>query len=343
LDGLRAIAVGCVLLAHNFEFGAAGALNAVAGRLGTAAVHLFFAISGYLITTRLAAEISAYHPAAALKAFYLRRLYRILPPLIPYFALLIAGGSLGILPVRPGEVVAAAFFASNYVQDKSWYTGHFWSLSAEEHFYLFWAPMLALLGFRRSQVAVIVIIVLTVITRPFLLSHSSLSQSRLLEQTHLQLDFFGYASLFALWMQYPRFRLIAQRLATHPAIAAIVVLLGVTALHVRNVDLRTFQALLFGMLVVLLSANPQLAATRALENPLIAWVGKRSYGIYIWQQIIFIPMVASLPWLCLLLPLRIAMVLAVAGISFRFLEEPLLRKAHSWSKLILTGRELQPS
>jgi peptidoglycan/LPS O-acetylase OafA/YrhL len=308
----------------------------LAGRFGTAAVHLFFAISGYLITSRLAAEIAAYHSTDALKAFYLRRIYRIVPPLIPYLTLLIACGSMGILPVRAGEVIAAAFFASNYVQDKSWYTGHFWSLSAEEHFYLLWAPMLALLGFRRSQIAVITIIVVTIVSRPILLSHYGLNESRLLEQTHLQLDYFGYASLFALWMRFPKFRLMAGWLANHLTIVVVVALLGVTSIRVRSVDMRTFQALLFALIVLFLSANRQLWATRVLENSVMAWVGKRSYGIYIWQEIIFVPGTASLSGLCVLLLLRTAMVLTIAEVSYRFLEEPLMRKAHAWSKRILT-------
>jgi peptidoglycan/LPS O-acetylase OafA/YrhL len=343
LDGLRAIAIVSVLVAHNFEFSGAGVLGNAAGRAGTAAVHLFFAISGYLITCRLAEDVAAYRATSVLKAFYIRRVYRIFPPLVPYFALLIGGGWLGMLPIRPGEVTAAVLFASNYFQNKSWYTGHFWSLSAEEHFYLLWAPMLALSGLRRSQAWATLIIILTVITRPILLSHGGLSQSRLLEETHLQLDFFGYASLFALWMRVPKFRLVAVRLGNFWVIGAAIILLALTGMRVRNFDLRTFQAFLFGAIVLLLSANPKLWATRALEHPVIAWVGKRSYGIYIWQQIIFIPMTASFSLLCLLLVLRTTAVLAVAQVSYRFLEAPMLRKGHAWSKRILAGNELGES
>jgi peptidoglycan/LPS O-acetylase OafA/YrhL len=237
-------------------------------------------------------------------------------------------------------VIAAAFFASNYIQGKSWYTTHFWSLSAEEHFYLLWAPMLALLGFRRSRVMVVSIIILTIITRPILLSHSSLGQARSLEQTHLQLDFFGYASLFALWMRSPRFRRLAVRLATHWVIVVVLALLGATSIDLHGVDVRTLQAFLFGAVVLLLSVNPKLWTTRALENPVLTWVGRRSYGIYVWQQIIFVPIPAALPLQCALLPLRIAIVLAVAGLSYRFLEMPLVRKAQTWSDRTLSSSEL---
>ncbi len=335
LDGLRAIAIGCVLFAHSFEFSTTGGVGAAAGPMGTAGVHLFFAISGYLITSRFAAEVASYPTRRALKAFYLRRAWRILPPLLPYFALLIASGQMGILPVRPREVIAAAFFASNYVQGKSWYTMHFWSLSAEEHFYFLWAPILALLGPRRAQAVMVAIIILTLVTRPFLLAHTSLEQARALEQTHLQLDFFAYASLFALWMRSARFRARVVRLATHAVLAAVLVLLGATALHLEGIDTRSLAAFLFGAVVLLLSANPRLGATRALEHPMLAWVGRRSYGIYIWQQIVFVPIAASVIRQSALLIPRTVIVLAVAGVSYRFLERPLLRKAQGWSTRIL--------
>jgi peptidoglycan/LPS O-acetylase OafA/YrhL len=338
LDGLRAIAIGAVLLCHSFEFnGTPSILATAAGRLGTAGVHLFFAISGYLITSRLAAELAVYRPMAALRAFYLRRVFRIVPPLIPFFAILIACSWMGLLAVRSGEVLAAILFYSNYIHGKSWYTAHFWSLSAEEHFYLLWAPILALAGFRRSQVTMVMVIIITIITRPLLMAHSSLDPSRTLEQTHLQLDFFGYASLFALWMRFPKFRFWVRRLATHLVLTVVVALLGATAVHVRGVDLRTLQAFLFGALVLLLSTNPKLAATRALENPLLSWVGRRSYGIYVWQQIIFVPAVAAFPQQCVLIPLHTAIVLAIASVSYRFLELPLLKMAQGWSRQILSG------
>jgi peptidoglycan/LPS O-acetylase OafA/YrhL len=344
LDGLRAVAIGCVLCAHSFEFGTTGPLGVAAGRMGTAGVHLFFAISGYLITSRLAAELAAYPPRPALKAFYVRRVWRILPPLLPYFALLIGCGMAGVLPVRPREVLAATFFASNYMQGKSWYTAHFWSLSAEEHFYLIWAPTLALLGPRRAQMTVVAIILLTLITRPILLAHSSLGQARALEQTHLQLDFFGYASLFALWMRAPRFHRAVTRLANHATIAVVLALLGMTAVRVRDIDTRTLAACLFGVVVLLLSANPRLGLTRALEHPMLTWIGKRSYGIYVWQQLIFVPIAATFAWQSVRLLPHLAIVLAIAGVSYRWLETPLLRKAQGWSRrILLRGEPVAPS
>jgi hypothetical protein len=57
-----------------------------------------------------------------LRAFYLRRFFRIIPPLIPYLATIAIAGLLGILPVHMSEVVAAALFVANYFRAKSWFT-----------------------------------------------------------------------------------------------------------------------------------------------------------------------------------------------------------------------------
>jgi len=100
--------------------------------------------------------------------------------------------------------------------------------------------------------------------------------------------------------------------------------------------MRTLQAFLLGALVLLLSANPKIPVTRALENAHLAWVGRRSYGIYVWQEIVIVPAAMPIPQQCALLLLHTAIVLAIAGVSYRFLETPLLRKAHGWSKQILT-------
>jgi peptidoglycan/LPS O-acetylase OafA/YrhL len=177
LDGLRAIAIAAVLLGHGFvqwdqlEILSRGeyTIAVLAGKLGTAGVKLFFAISGFLLTSRLVRELSEGEPRGVLRAFYIRRLFRIIPPLIPYLVTIAIGGLLGLLPVRMSEIAAAALFAANYIRGKSWFTVHFWSLSVEEHFYLFWAPLLIFAGFRRSKLFAVGVIVLTSIVRPLVL------------------------------------------------------------------------------------------------------------------------------------------------------------------------------
>ena len=134
LDGIRAVAALMVFIAH------AGLDWVVPGGFG---VTIFFFLSGYLITTLLRDEYAA-HDRISLARFYLRRAYRILPPM--YIALgvaaILAGvaGTLG--SVTRGAVAAQMLQMTNYYiigageQQLVPYTGVMWSLSVEEHFYL---------------------------------------------------------------------------------------------------------------------------------------------------------------------------------------------------------------
>jgi peptidoglycan/LPS O-acetylase OafA/YrhL/glycosyltransferase involved in cell wall biosynthesis len=135
LDGIRAAAVLLVFAAH------AGLNDRVPGNFG---VTVFFFLSGYLITTlmRLEADKSG---GVSLKAFYLRRVLRILPPM--YLVLIVASlltafgllqGSLDLFAVE-----AQIFHLSNYyIVANGWWDGRapgtwiYWSLAVEEHFYL---------------------------------------------------------------------------------------------------------------------------------------------------------------------------------------------------------------
>ncbi|MDE2252089.1 MAG: acyltransferase [Gammaproteobacteria bacterium] len=143
LDGIRAVAALMVFIAH------AGLEWLVPGGFG---VTIFFFLSGFLITTLLHEEYSA-HGRIRLGRFYLRRVYRILPPMYIAFALaaLLAAlaGMLG--SVRPMAVLAQLLQLTNYYliahgdQQLVPYTGVMWSLSVEEHFYLLYPLLLLLL------------------------------------------------------------------------------------------------------------------------------------------------------------------------------------------------------
>src|ERR1700722_9087674 len=81
LDGLRAVAILVVMLSH------ANHGDERIAQLGHMGVLIFFALSGYLITTRLLAEYQS-TGRVSLRDFYLRRAFRILPPAVTYLAIL---------------------------------------------------------------------------------------------------------------------------------------------------------------------------------------------------------------------------------------------------------------
>jgi peptidoglycan/LPS O-acetylase OafA/YrhL len=110
---------------------------------------MFFALSGFLITFRLLEEFEQTN-AIGLTGFYRRRARRILPPALIYLALLaLLGPGLHVFQTSFSELSASLFFYRNVYQPPmpgAWYTAHFWTLSLEEQFYLFWPSVLVLLG-----------------------------------------------------------------------------------------------------------------------------------------------------------------------------------------------------
>lgn len=138
--------------------------------LGALGVHMFFALSGFLITHRLVEEY-AQTGRISLARFYQRRARRILPPAMIYLSILaVLGPGLRVMPSSGKEIAAALFFYRNIYRPPlpaSWYTAHFWSLSIEEQFYFFWPAILFLLGphRRRATTAGLAIIAATVVWR----------------------------------------------------------------------------------------------------------------------------------------------------------------------------------
>jgi peptidoglycan/LPS O-acetylase OafA/YrhL len=89
----------------------------------------------------------------SLRSFYTRRVFRIIPPAFAYLATIALLAIVGVIYVSPREWLSSLFFSRNYIlipPNAGWYTGHFWSLAVEEHFYLIWPAALIALGARRA-------------------------------------------------------------------------------------------------------------------------------------------------------------------------------------------------
>jgi peptidoglycan/LPS O-acetylase OafA/YrhL len=145
LDGLRAIAVTIVFLAH------CGLENIIPGGFG---VTIFFFLSGYLITSLLRSEV-AQTGRVGIKDFYIRRTFRIWPPLYITVAFVLLTGFVSESAYKVDWIGIAEqhAFISNY----SFLWGHggrgllaipMWSLAIEEHFYLIF-PFLYAFWFRK--------------------------------------------------------------------------------------------------------------------------------------------------------------------------------------------------
>lgn len=143
LNGLRAISIIIVILYH-FKLHGTIDESAYLVKLldlffrGGFGVNVFFVISGFLITTLLIKEENKTH-SISLKNFYIRRTLRIFPAF--YFLLLVyfIMQLLGYIYISNIAYFSAITYTKYIFKDgKEWFTGHAWSLSIEEHFYLLW-------------------------------------------------------------------------------------------------------------------------------------------------------------------------------------------------------------
>src|SRR5947209_647095 len=114
LDGWRAIAIAFVVISHvSYAPLPASQLRSLAISLGPKGVDIFFALSGFLITSRLLTERRRFG-GISLRKFYLRRAFRLLPASLTYLALLSLLAKKGVTDASAGEVVASIFFLRNF-------------------------------------------------------------------------------------------------------------------------------------------------------------------------------------------------------------------------------------
>ncbi len=330
LDGLRALAVVAVLLSHS------GIVLFGGGWLG---VDVFFVLSGYLITTLLIKE-HASTGRVDLTGFYARRMLRLYPALL----LLLLVGALFYRELGAGGNLEgyglSALLAGTYVQDivqgltQSAHggLGHTWSLGVEEQFYLLWPPVLLLLiGRRRSVMAWSVfggfaswVVMLALLNKS---PDGIPDASYYLPVSRFSGLLLGSATAAMLDRQPP------GPLWTRAWLGWSAAVLGVTTLAAagrlgRYPDMSWESPLMVVATVILLV---HLAAGPSVLHRLLAWtplsyVGRRSYGIYLFHAPVFIVLAAHLSTRRLLaLPLMVVTTMAVAMLSYHYVELPFLR------------------
>jgi peptidoglycan/LPS O-acetylase OafA/YrhL len=156
LDGWRAVAILWVIQAHSEPWRLGIFSNHWLIETGYRGVQLFFALSGFLICTRLLREEQLYS-SISLRSFYIRRLFRIQPAAMTFLIVVVALTLLGVIPHFWSGILGAALMVRNIWPTKLspgyWYTSHFWSLAVEEHFYLLLPAFLVLI--RRYRLAIL--------------------------------------------------------------------------------------------------------------------------------------------------------------------------------------------
>lgn len=143
IDAWRFIAIALVIASHIVEFSHPWYRANVPGLAwrfqgaGTFGVQIFFCISGFVICRGTLSELEK-TGSVSVKGFYVRRFFRIVPPLLFYFLGVGVLAMAGIAEVSIGQFIQSGLFLCNISAfgDCSWWLGHTWSLAYEEQFYL---------------------------------------------------------------------------------------------------------------------------------------------------------------------------------------------------------------
>jgi peptidoglycan/LPS O-acetylase OafA/YrhL len=346
IDALRALAVLAVFFYHSSVGWMPG------GFLG---VDVFFVISGYLITSLLLREFRR-GGHVRLGRFWLRRARRLLPAV----GVLIAVTMIVAAIVEPdridqlrGDAIASLAYFANWhfilghqsyfeqFQRPSLFT-HLWSLSVEEQFYLFWPLVFAagmkLFGRGRLLLGVVAGALASVVLAWILFDPGS-DASRVYYGTDTHAV--GLLAGVALAMVWSPIELRRRR--TGPLVGPILDVVGVLALayillsflHVHDYDLALWHggylwlALVTALLLAVL-AHPAARLGGLLGQAPVLWLGLRSYSFYLWHYPVLMltrpGLDVSLPR-GVLVPLQLLAVLALADLSYRFVELPFRGKA----------------
>ena len=348
IDGLRALAVIAVMFYHlGFSWIPGGFLG----------VDLFFVISGYVIT-RLLLDSIAQSGGLDLRGFYIARTRRLLPALI--FMLVSTIIAIGIwapdtvkrlLTDTPFSLTGTMnWWLVAHHQDYFESIGrppllpHTWSLAVEVQFYLIWPLILYFilkrLGKKVIPAASLIIAAASGVT--LLLVSFSLDASNASKVSHVyfgtdthSIGLFLGAALAVSWIPQ-NFKInVTKQAQNFIDGVGVFGFIGILAcfLFIDETQPTLYKiafplAGLFGAAIIMSVVHPASRFAPVLQNPVLLWIGERSYAIYLWHWVIFQVTRPSLDlagqqWA--LYALRILIVFALSDISLRYIELPIRR------------------
>jgi peptidoglycan/LPS O-acetylase OafA/YrhL len=334
IQGLRAVAVGLVLLFHIWP-------DAVPG--GYIGVDVFFVISGYLIVGSLAREAERDGRVSLLK-FYSRRARRLLPAASLVLAFAFAGTFLWLPPARWQDTLIQ--IAASALYSENWYLSwaavdylaaenapspvqHYWSLSIEEQFYIVWPlVMLAIIAVARvfgAPVRQLLGGALGFIFAGSLVASiwmTAVEPGSAYFVTHTRVWELALGGLLAIWL---------PRINVKETWRALLFFAGITAILVSSflfdpakVPFPSYTALLptLGAALILLAGDFRVGFFRGLNYPPLRYIGDISYSVYLWHWPLIVFFLATGRTIGLWEGLGlVAVSIAISHVSYHFVED----------------------
>lgn len=344
LDGMRAIAVIAIIIFH---------LNPKWLPGGFLGVDTFFIISGYLITTLLIKEYES-NESINLLHFWYKRIKRLLPPVLFMMFIVIQYiifFDRELLYQVKKDMYAALVYMSNwwYIFDGLDYfqsleprpLKHLWSLAIEEQYYILF-PFILLMLFKflkKKSNIFMVFFIISLISMGVMWAlfdpQKSISRIYFGTDTRLQTLLLG-AMLALLWPAY--------KLKQHPPkyvvwLIDIIGLIGCAFLiraffvfteHSANLFHGGLYVLgIFTLLFIMASVHPDTIISKVLSLPVLTWIGRYSYSLYLWHYPIIVLMQShfiqgQIPWYVHVMALVLTLVMAI--ISYQLIEQPFRKR-----------------
>ena len=344
LDGIRAIAVIMVLAYH---------LKLSLFKSGFLGVTVFFVLSGYLITGILISEVEE-KGTIDLKNFWLRRIRRLVPAVMSMAVVIIFVSAIVnrvIFTKGCKDFVASVLGFNNWWQifnKVSYFEAagapspftHCWSLAIETQFYLIY-PLILLSVYKLAKgrengrakrglliAGVTLLLALISVILMAALFNPQQDASRVYYGTDTRAFSLLFGALLAILWEY---RMVPRKLS-----AGVNMVLGTVSLVVLIVMTMTisgssnfwyrggqFVGTILTVLVVYAISGRKTLLSRFLSNPVLKWIGDRSYSIYLWHYpiILLISKGIKASWWITLIEIVLSVVLA--ELSYRFIETPI--------------------
>lgn len=346
IDGLRAVAVIAVLLYH------LGISWIPGGFLG---VDLFFVISGYVITRLLLDSIQR-SGGLDLRAFYIARIRRLLPPLLFMIittALFVSAWAPDTIKRFLSDAPFAIFGAMNWwlvFRHTDYFEAigrppllqHTWSLGVEAQFYLLW-PLILLLVLRflgKNKIPGTALLIASFSGLSLLLLSLRIDSANAAQVSHVyfgtdthSIGLFLGAALAVKWVPQNLSEEVNKKAQDFIDGIGIFGFLGILAtfLFINESDPTLYKLAfplvgIFGCAILTSVVHPASRFAPILSSKFMVWIGERSYAIYLWHWIIF---QITRPTFDLegstwaLFSLRILIVFALSDISLRLVELPI--------------------
>lgn len=346
LNGIRAIAAISVLISHmNESLSYFGLVNFQGLDLAGFGVTMFFALSGYLITYLLLVEKRDF-TRINIRQFYIRRILRIWP--LYYFFLLLS--VIGLLVLEREALTKSIWYYLVLFANIPFITQttitilrHYWSLGVEEQFYLFWPWVVQRVSKLARWIIVFIIVMLVLKFLAWIYFKKTGNEIPLSAIHFTRFHCMGIGALGAIltYQGNQRVRKIAFLPIVQIGAWLTILLMAFNQFDIFRLINDEVVAVITVVIIWNVSANPK--AIIRLEYPVLDYLGKISYGIYIYHPL-FIFLGSHLlagyfrslgnPWDHIAIYVFItSMTILTAAVSFRYFEKRFIRLKDRFSRV----------